>query len=468
MSRTKTALRPEATTLVRRFLPIRPARPAGHVRLRTLIFIRWVAILGQLAALVVVTGGLKFDLPLIEAAGVIAVAGLVNLSVGLMQRGTVWLRDPAATASLGFDLVQLLALLALTGGLDNPFAILVLAPVVVSAATLSRRSTLLLSSIAVVGITLLGLWHLPLPWEEAGLDLPPVYLLGVWAALALSVVFTAAYVSSLASESRRMADALAATQLALEREQRLAALGGLAAAAAHELGSPLATIAVVARELEHEIPPDLPEDSPVRQDLALLRGETERCRQILAELGERPEGDRDSDGDGEDTPFHRLPLAALVEIAAAPFEGEGKALDIVYAPGLQPADQPTLVRRADLVHGLGSLLQNALQFATSRVEVELAWDDETIEVSIRDDGPGFAPQILSDLGDPYVSTGRADARGGRDQRGKDHMGLGVFIAQTLLARSGASLTFANRPSGGAEVAISWQRDHVVATKAGWL
>ena len=454
----------ETPPLVRRFLPIRPARPAGHVRLRTLVFIRWIAIIGQLAALLVVTGWLKFDVPLVEAAAVIGVAALVNLCVARLQRGTLWLRDPAAAASLAFDLVQLLALLALTGGLANPFAILILAPVVVSAATLSRRSTALLSALAIGGISVLGLWHLPLPWGEARLELPALYLFGVWAALVLAVVFIAAYVSSLASESRRMADALAATQLALEREQRLSALGGLAAAAAHELGSPLATIAVVARELERELPPDLPDDSPMRQDIALLRDETERCRRILSELGERPD---DAPGADEDTPFHRLPLSALIEIAAAPFEREGKSLEIVYAQGLDTGDQPTLVRRADLVHGLGSLLQNALQFARRRVEVELDWDAEAIRVTIRDDGPGFSAQILGDLGDPYVSTGRADVRrsGGKNV---GHMGLGVFIAQTLLARSGAALSFGNRPEGGAEVAISWQRDHVVATKSGWL
>ncbi|MEX0758073.1 MAG: ATP-binding protein, partial [Tistlia sp.] len=254
------------------------------------------------------------------------------------------------------------------------------------------------------------------------------------------------------------------------------------AAAAHELGSPLATIAVVVRELERELSPGLAEDSPVRQDLDLLRGEAERCRQILAQLGERPEGmpagraqgrvggglGGDPEGDpagAEDTPFHRLPLAGLVEAAALPFESEGKALEITYAAGLKPAEQPTVVRRADLVHGLGSLLQNALQFARSRVEVELAWDRETIRVAIRDDGPGFAPQILSDLGDPYVSTGRNDVRGG-GRRDQTHMGLGVFIAQTLLARTGAALAFGNRPGGGAEVVISWQSDHLVASKAG--
>jgi two-component system sensor histidine kinase RegB len=298
--------------------------------------------------------------------------------------------------------------------------------------------------------------------------LPPIYLLGVWTALVLAVAFTAAYVSSLASESRRMADALAATQLALEREQRLAALGGLAAAAAHELGSPLATIAVVARELERELPPDLPADSPVRQDIELLRGETERCRRILAELGERPEGapGRGAEPEGgEDTPFHRLPLAALVEAAALPFEGEGKQLEIRYGPGLQPADQPTVARRADLVHGLGSLLQNALQFAVRRVEVELTWDRAAIRVAIRDDGPGFTPQILSDLGDPYVSSGRTDARSTAGRGKQDHMGLGVFIAQTLLARTGAALSFGNRPGGGGEVVISWPSDHLVAAKA---
>src|SRR5690625_3203725 len=279
---------------------------ASRLRLRTLIFIRWIAVLGQVIAVAAVETALDFEIPLVPVLAVVAVLALLNLMTALRHRGTVWLSDRPGRVYLACDLLQLLVLLALTGGLQNPFAVLILAPVVVSAATLSRRSTTVLAALAVTGIALLSRVHLPLPWHEPGFQLPSIYVLGIAVSLVLAVIFTAGYVSSLALESRRLADALGATQMALAREQRLSSLAALAAAAAHELASPLATIAVVSRELERELPPDLPEDHPLREDAALLRGEAERCRRILTELANRPDAE-------EDTPYHHLPLAALIE-----------------------------------------------------------------------------------------------------------------------------------------------------------
>lgn len=438
-------------------LSLPPARPRGRLRLRTLVSIRWIAVLGQLLAVTLVHAGLRFEVPLVPVAGVIGALALLNLLNALRHRGATWLGDRPARLYLAFDLLQLMALLALTGGLQNPFAVLILAPVVVSAATLSRRSTVVLAALAIAGIALLAAAPLPLPWDEAGLALPPLYVGGILAALVLSVVFIAVYVSSLALEARRMADALGATQLALAREQRLSALGGLAAAAAHELGSPLATIAVVARELERELPPGLPEQHPLREDVALLRGEAERCRRILAELANRPEGE-------EDSPYHQLPLSGLVEAAAQPHGQPGVALRIRLETA--GSEQPVVPRAPELLHGLGTLLQNALQFAQREVEVGIAWDRGRARIAIRDDGPGFDETILGELGEPYVSTGsRGRRRGGaargeeEEAEGGEHMGLGVFIARTLLAHAGARVAFGNRPGGGAEVVVDWPLDH---------
>jgi len=278
--------------------------------------------------------------------------------------------------------------------------------------------------------------HMPLPWRSEPLDFPPELVLGAWIALVLATVFIGAYTWSIAQGARRLRDAMAATQLALAREQRVSAVGALAAAAAHELGSPLGTIAVVAKELVRE----LPGDSPHAEDAALLLSQSERCRRILAELSQQPEEDGGS-------PYTRLPISALVEAAAAPYRNQGIRLILATAGG--PAGEEPLVRRSpEIMHGLNNLIQNAVQFAAREISITIFWDAATVTVELDDDGPGFPLHLLGRLGEPYLST-RAGVT--------DHMGLGIFIAQSLLERSGARLAFDNLPEGGAHIAISWNR-----------
>jgi two-component system, sensor histidine kinase RegB len=423
----------------------------GRLRLRTLVLIRWIALIGQATAVAVVQFGLGYEIPFIPAMAVIAVSGALNVVISIARPTATWASDREAFWNLCFDLALLAALLCLTGGLQNPFSILILAPVVISGWALSRRSTLMLSALAVALVSFLAIWYLPLPWPHGGILLSPVYIAGVWAALVTAVVFIASYVSSVATETQRMSQALAATQMALAREQQLSALGGLAAAAAHELGTPLGTIAVVARELQRE----LPEDSPLREDVDLLHAESLRCRAILASLAERPTGD-----DG--SPYHQLPMVALVEAAAGPHQREGVEIELTAGPAVDStAPQPTVTRNAEVLHGVGTLIQNAVQFARHHVHVDLTWDEESVMLRIADDGPGFDLTVLSRLGEPYYSTGaRARRRGG-----SQHMGLGIFIAQTLLAHHGASLDFSNDVGGGAVVEIRWPRGSLEVTGA---
>jgi two-component system sensor histidine kinase RegB len=411
----------------------------GRVRLRTLILIRWVAIAGQLVALLVVHFGLGYPVPLPATLAAVAVSVVVNIWATVGRRSPERLGDRAAAFYLAYDLLQLGVLLYLTGGLHNPFAVLILAPVIVSATVLSRFSTMALSVLALVTVAVLALDHLPLPWADGTFDLAPRFIFGLATALALSVVFIAGYVFSLAEEARRMSGALAASYMALDREQRLSALGALAAAAAHRLGSPLGTIAVVSKELARE----LPADSPHRADAELLLSESERCRTILAELSTRPEA-------GE--PLQRMPLAALVETAAAPYRAQRIRLVIDAQAEAEAAATPApqAPHSPELVHGLGNLLQNAIEFARSEVRVIARWNDRHVRLVIRDDGPGFDPGLLDHLGEPYLS-------GGPQGRTGDSMGLGVFIAQTLLGRTGAQLSFGNGQDGGGEVTIVWNR-----------
>ena len=414
---------------------------SGRISLRTLVPIRWVAVAGQALALLIVHYGFGFHLRLIPALAVVAASALLNIVLIVRRQVARELRERYAALCLGYDLLQLAVLLYLTGGLENPFSILFLAPVTVAATILSRRLVIALSILAIASISALALWHLPLPWRTEPLVFPPEIIFGAWTALVLATVFIALYTWSVAQDARRLRDAVAATQLALAREQQVSAVGALAAAAAHELGSPLATIAVVARELARE----LPSGSPHAEDAALLLSQTERCSRILAELAQRPEEDGGS-------PYARLPISALVEAAGAPYSDRGIRL-IFAATGSREDEEPQVRRSPEIIHGLNNLIQNAVQFARREVTVTTFWDARRVAVEITDDGPGFMLHLLNRLGEPYLST-RAGA--------ENHMGLGIFIAQSLLERSGARLTFENLEEGGAQVAISWNRANLEA------
>jgi two-component system sensor histidine kinase RegB len=417
-------------------VPAEPRAAFDRISLRRLVLIRSVAVTGQAATLLIVHFLLGFRLPLLPALVVVGCSVLLNLGSVLYHRAGTRLGEGAAALYLAYDTLQLAVLLYLTGGLENPFSILMLAPVTVAATVLSQRPVITLATLAIGAITVIGLTHDPLPWRTVPFVFPPDLVLGIWTALVIATVFIAGYTWSVAQEARRLRDAVSATQLALAREQRVSAVGALAAAAAHELGSPLATIAVVARELAN----DLPADSPHAEDAALLLSQSERCRHILAELAHHPEEDGSS-------PYTSLPISALVEAAGALYHDP--RIRLIFATTGAPAEDEPLVRRSpEIMHGLNNLVQNAVQFARREVSVTIFWDKRAVTVEIADDGPGFPAHLIGRLGEPYLST-RAGAQ--------DHMGLGIFIAQSLLERSGAQLTFDNLVEGGAHVVISWNR-----------
>lgn len=425
------------------------ALPAGAVSARTLIAIRWVALAGQTVAILVVQFGLDFPLSLSLCLGIIAASAALNLAMQARARSNQRLSDRAAAASLGFDIIQSAALLYVTGGMENPFALLLLAPVTISATVLSLRSTIWLCLLAMAAATLLMLKHQPLPWYEVGLELPELYIFGLWSALIIAILFSAAYTWRVADEARRMSDALAATQMALAREQQLSALGGLAAAAAHELGSPLSTIAVIAADLSR----DVPVESEFAEDIELLRSESARCSAILAGLSNQPEI-------GGGAPFVQLSMSTLIDLAAGPHQRDGIEI-IVERHGPDEDDEvsdahddPLVSRSPEILHGLGTLIQNAVQFAVTTVEVTVAWDQRELAVIIEDDGPGFPLTMLDRLGEPYLSTRRGTS---------GHMGLGIFIANTLLERTGGRVSFGNRPEGGARAEARWPRSRLEAT-----
>lgn len=411
----------------------RMVRAAGRIRSQTLMVIRWLAILGQSLTVLLIYYGLGFPLPLAESFVVIGASALVNAVVFLAYPIAARLSDRAAAAHLAFDLVQLAALLFLTGGLINPFAILLLVPLAISSTTLTLRSTVILALLVFVVVSILALAHFPLPWPAPGLRLPELYEFAVWIALMLASVLVTAYAWRVATEARRLQGAVDEAQLALARARRLSALGALAAAAAHELGTPLGTITLIASELAD----DTPKDSPHAEDISLLASQARRCREILSRLAKRPEAAEGSEQ------FTQLPFPSLVETAASPHLKPGIAVEISQK-GAGPT--PVVKRAPEIVHGLGNLIENAIGFAHEKVLIEVSWTDIGLRVDVLDDGPGFNVDILSALGEPYTTT--------RPGKG---MGLGVFIAKTLLESSGGTVTFYNRAGGGAGASVTWPR-----------
>ena len=420
-------------------------RSRRNVRLNTLLALRWLAVIGQSVAVVVVNYWLEFELPLTAALSVIAVSAWTNVALRMHYRNVQRLEPAPVAWLLAFDIAELTVLMSLTGGLENPFAFIILAPVLIAAMALPLRMTFSLGVFAVLCSTAIAFVFLPLPWsEETPLVLPSLYVVGIWVSNLVAIVFIGAFGWQIAEEGRLLADALSATELVLAREQHLSQLDGLAAAAAHELGTPLATIAVVAKELEHALGPA----SPHSADMKLLREQTQRCRDILAKLSALP---------AEGAPFDRPKLSVLIEEVVAPDRNFGIAIDVVL-PG-ERADEPIAARSPAILYGLGNLVENAVDFAHAHVEVGLRWSEQDIAVTISDDGPGFPSEILARIGEPYVTSRRRAQGEGQADSEETGLGLGFFIAKTLLERSGATVDFLNRlpPEQGAVVRVRWPR-----------
>jgi two-component system sensor histidine kinase RegB len=421
---------------------------SNWVRLRTLVLLRWFAIAGQIIAILVAVGvyQLQFEVgPSILAVGASMAA---NLYFTALYPENKRLSEREATLMLAFDLVQLAILLYLTGGLHNPFTLLLLAPVTIAATVLHLRSTVLLCCLAIFLINLLSQWSVPM-MNANGMELalPPLFLFGFWIALMTGVVFLSIYARLVTTEMHVMGDALLATQLALAREQKLTDLGGVVAAAAHELGTPLATIKLVSSELIEELE-EMPE---LREDAELIRTQADRCRDILLSMGRAGK---------EDLHLRQAPLETVVREAAEPHMDRGKSVVFSVAPtGDDDLRQPVIFRRPEIVHGLRNLIQNAVDFADTRVEIDSTWTSNSVTVRIKDDGMGFPQSIIVRIGDPFV--GRRRTPDDRQKRpAYEGMGLGLFIAKTLLERSGARLSFSNSDTdeqGGAKVVVEWPR-----------
>jgi two-component system sensor histidine kinase RegB len=426
----------------------------GRTRLRTLVSLRWMAIAGQAVAVLFVHYLLGFEMPL--AACLAAVGASAWLNVALMAVFPAQhLSSPAETAGqLAFDTVQVAVLIGLTGGLQNPFLLMILAPVTVGASRLLPVYAGLLAVIALICCGGMWVWGLDLPWrEDQALAIPPLYQLGQLAAVAIGLIFFTVSAWRTGRDEARLVSALDAVQAVLAREQQLSALGALAAATAHELGTPLATIHLAARELGRSVKPG----HPAREDVELIIDQAERCRTILKQISQRRHM--------TDAAMARATLPGLIEEAAEPHRAGGIHIQCSSSPlagGSGDERAPEVLRKPEIIHALGAFIENAASFAAREVSVNARWSTEEVRIYITDDGPGFAPSVLAKLGEPYFSERRIEQRGGG-------MGLGFFIACTLLERSGARVTPYNRqfPAKGAVVRIAWPRKAIEAPD-GWI
>lgn len=413
----------------------------GRTRLRTFITLRWLAVGGQTFAVLLVFFGLGFQLPLALCLAIIAASAWLNVFLSFAFPSQRLTRSWEAALQLGFDTVQLAALIAVTGGLSNPFLLLMLAPVTVAALSLSFVPSSFVAALALMLAAVMPLVSLPLPWTEAGgTHLPDLFQWGQFAALAVGTVFFTVSAGRVSQDEARLVRALDAASVVMAREQKLSALGAMSAMTAHELGTPLATIHLVAKELVRELAPD----DPHAEDIRLIAEQADRCRSILSAIREAR--------DATDIVHARMPLDALVEEAAAPMKGLGVAVIVRANAGEGGAPRPPVIERSpEILHALGAFIENAVSFAATRVEATASWTGEQVIITIMDDGPGFSPEVIPKLGEPYISD-RSEARlGGGD------MGLGFFIAKTLIERTGGRIASRNRtpPATGAVVQAVW-------------
>jgi len=401
---------------------------------KTLVILRWIAIIGQFFAVTLVFYFLKLEFPVGLSITIIFFGLLTNLFLQFKIKSSQ-IKDLHASVYLIYDLIQLAFLLYLTGGISNPFSILLIIPAIVSSTFLSLGTTLILGILTLCSLYLLTIFHYPLPGiHEQGITFPKYYLIGYAISILIGLVFLCYFGIRFAGETKKRSSAFNQLQQVIAKEYELESLGGQAAAAAHSLGTPLSTIALVAKELRKEID----EKSKHSKDLDLLISQTKRCGDILKKISQKQIV--------EDKFLKAVKLEdLLVEILRTFMETSGKLIKINSD---NDKNKINIKRSPELIYGLRNFIGNAVKFSKSKVEVKIFSNKSEIIVKIQDDGPGFPEDIIKVLGEPYIKSNEASEKSG--------LGLGTFLGKTLLEREGARLKFINKTTGkGAVVEISW-------------
>ena len=407
------------------------------IRAKTLINLRWIAVLGQTITCLVVEYFFGFQLPWLEI--LLTVLALIISNIALYPRYSTnnRLGETATTVVIAADILQLALLIFFTGGLSNPFVVLFITPIAITVTSLPIRSTSILIFLTIIFITILGSFNYPLESNILDLSVPPIFILGMWVSLFVTILFLTFYAGGLTDESRKISAALKVAENLLVKEKNLSSLDGLAAAAAHHLGTPLGTISLIANELKN----DESINENAKKDLMILSEEVDKCKKILGSLGEKPSSDDDL--------ITKIELQALLEELCELIKVKEIKFSINFNDNDPGMKEILLRRRSELLLGLSNIIENAADFASTTVELNVSKSGKFINLEINDDGKGFSNSILSRIGDPYVSSRSKSSNNG------DGLGLGFFISKTLLERLNISVQAYNKvhPEHGAVVLI---------------
>ena len=387
------------------------------ILLVNLIKIRWIAIFGQITALFFVKYVLEINILLFETLLIVLLSIFLNLASYFIEKKYKTISNTNAFLFLLFDTTQLGVLLFLTGGIINPFSILILAPVITSASYLPAILTVILSLFSILTISLLNFYYVPLEFKQ-NFSVPAIYNLGLVSALIITIIFIAIYAYLFASSSRKISNALSASKLQILNQKKITEVGSLSAAAVHELSTPLNTIFLILNDLLKE--KKIKDDQFILKDIDLLKSEAVRCREILLRLSQNPLKLKDKF-------LEKVKLTNLIKIN---FEKFNKNKKLQIKNNLDQ-NEPEIIFKDEIMYAIGNIIQNSITYSNEIVKANINYDEQQVLINITDDGPGFSKDIVDKLGEPYVS---------RNNKG---MGLGIFISKNLIENMGGNIRFYN-------------------------